>query len=85
MNTVTLDPIMSLSLHGAFTSAVDGDYRVAKEWLDMADRRAITLYGASENVPMPIWDIVRDMVKIDYPELLNIQAFRETIDEWGMS
>ena len=85
MITTKLDPIISLALHGAFTNAVDKDYRVAKEWLDMADRRAITLYGASENVPMPIWDIVRDMVKIDYPELLNIQAFRDTIDEWGMS
>jgi hypothetical protein len=85
MNTTTIDPIISLALHGAFTNAVDGDYKVAREWLDMADKRAITLYGGSENVPTPIWDIVRDMVKLDYPQLLDIPVIRDTIGEWGAS
>ena len=85
MNTTTIDPIISLALHGAFTNAVDGDYKVAREWLDMADKRAIALYEASDSVPLPVWDIVRDMVRVDYPQLLDIPAFRDTIDEWGVS
>lgn len=83
MNTMTLDPIMSLALHGAFTNAVTGNFAGTREWLGMADRRAITLYGGSENVPTPIWDIVRDMVKVDYPQLLDIPVIRDTIAEWG--
>ena len=78
-----IDAVMSLWVHGAFTYLESGDITNAKKWFAMADRRAITLYGASDLVPLEIWDIVRDIVTIDYPSLLDMPIIRNTIGLWG--
>jgi hypothetical protein len=71
MNTVTLDPILSLAIHGAFTNAVSDERILATEWLRMADRRLVSLYGDLANVPVEIWQITCDILETDYPVLAS--------------
>lgn len=82
-----IDGVICLAVHGAFTYLESSDITNAKKWFAMADRRAISLYGASDLVPTETRRIVRDIVKLDYPVLLNmpihLMIIVNTLGLWG--
>lgn len=89
MNTTSrnIDGVICLAVRGAFTYLESNDITNAKKWLAMANRRAITLYGASDLVPAETRRIVRDIVKFEYPVLLNmpihLMIIGNTLGLWG--
>jgi len=79
---MTLDPILSLAIHGAFTNAVSDERIIATEWLRLADRRCVTLYGSIANVPVEVWQITCDILENDYPVLASGRVGR-VLREWA--
>lgn len=81
-NAMKLDPILSLAIHGAFTSADNGELDKTAEWFSMADKRCVTLYGDLANVPVEVWQITCDILENDYPALYETRAGRVLL-EWA--
>ena len=82
METMTLDPVLSLAIHGAFTHADSGEKEKAIKWLHLADRRCVTLYGDIANVPVEVWQMTCDILENDYPVLASGRVGR-VLREWA--
>lgn len=62
------DPVLNICLDFAFTAVrVNGDYAF---WLNLAERRWTEMFGTSEVTPQ-MWDKVRNLLRVDYPDLIE--------------